>query len=174
MAKKKTPIDYTSRDFNSIKESLVDYAKRYYPEVYQDFNEASFGSLMMDMVSYVGDVMSFYLDYQTNESFLTTAIEQKNVINLSRQMGYKYQNVATSSGEITLYVLVPANDLGLGPDLNYAPIIRQGSTFSSEGGDNFILTEDIRFDDSSNEVVAGRIDPATGVPNFYAIRSKER
>ncbi len=172
MAKKKTPIDYTSRDFNSIKESLVDYAKRYYPEVYQDFNEASFGSLMMDMVSYVGDVMSFYLDYQTNESFLTTAIEQKNVINLSRQMGYKYQNVATSSGEITLYVLVPANDLGLGPDLNYAPIIRQGSTFSSEGGDNFILTEDIRFDDSSNEVVAGRIDPATGVPNFYAIRSK--
>ncbi len=172
MAKKKTPIDYTSRDFNSIKESLVDYAKRYYPEVYQDFNEASFGSLMMDMVSYVGDVMSFYLDYQTNESFLTTAIEQKNVINLSRQMGYKYQNVATSSGEITLYVLVPANDLGLGPDLNYAPIIRQGSTFSSEGGDNFILTEDIRFDDSSNEVVAGRIDPATGVPSFYAIRSK--
>lgn len=172
MAKKKTPIDYTSRDFNSIKESLVDYAKRYYPEVYQDFNEASFGSLMMDMVSYVGDVMSFYLDYQTNESFLATAIEQKNVINLSRQMGYKYQNVATSSGEITLYVLVPANDLGLGPDLNYAPIIKQGSTFSSEGGDNFILTEDIRFDDPSNEVVAGRIDPATGVPSFYAIRSK--
>ena len=80
MATKKTPIDYTSRDFNSIKESLVDYAKRYYPEVYQDFNEASFGSLMMDMVSYVGDVMSFYLDYQVNESFLTTAIEQKNVI----------------------------------------------------------------------------------------------
>ena len=172
MAKRKTPIDYTSRDFDSIKQSLVDYARRYYPEVYQDFNEASFGSLVLDMVSYVGDVMSFYLDYQTNESFLTTAIEQKNVINLSRQMGYKYQNVATSSGEITLYVLVPANDLGLGPDLNYAPIIRQGSTFSSEGGDNFILTEDIRFDDSSNEVVAGRIDPATGVPSFYAIRSK--
>ena len=44
MAKRKTPIDYTSRDFDSIKESLVDYAKRYYPDVYQDFNEASFGS----------------------------------------------------------------------------------------------------------------------------------
>jgi hypothetical protein len=172
MATKKTPIDYTSRDFNSIKESLVDYAKRYYPEVYQDFNEASFGSLMMDMVSYVGDVMSFYLDYQVNESFLTTAIEQKNVINLSRQMGYKYQQVATSSGEITLYVLVPANDLGLGPDLSYAPIIREGSTFSSESGANFILTEDIRFDDPANEVVAGRIDGATGVPSFYAIRAK--
>ena len=101
MAKRKTPIDYTSRDFDSIKESLVDYAKRYYPEVYQDFNEASFGSLMLDMVSYVGDVMSFYVDYQANESFLSTAIEKKNVINLARQMGYKYQQVSQSrsSGE---------------------------------------------------------------------------
>ena len=129
MAKRKTPIDYTSRDFNSIKESLVDYAKRYYPEVYQDFNEASFGSLMMDMVSYVGDVMSFYLDYQVNESFLQTASEKKNVINLSRQMGYKYQQVATSSGELTLYVLIPANDLGLGPDTIYLPIIEKGLYF---------------------------------------------
>tara|TARA_R110001599_G_scaffold79844_2_gene216156 strand:- start:5030 stop:6823 length:1794 start_codon:yes stop_codon:yes gene_type:complete len=172
MATKKTPINYTSRDFNSIKESLVDYAKRYYPEVYQDFNEASFGSLMMDMVSYVGDVMSFYIDYQANESFLTTAFEKKNVINLSRQLGYKYQPIATSSGVITLYALVPANDLGLGPDSSYYPIIREGSTFSSESGGNFILTEDIRFDNPANEIVAGRINETTGVPSFYAVRAK--
>ncbi len=129
MAKRKTPIDYTSRDFDSIKQSLVDYARRYYPEVYQDFNEASFGSLVLDMVSYVGDVMSYYVDYQANESFLQTAIEKKNVINLSRQMGYKYQQVATASGEVTLYVLVPANDLGIGPDMSYAPMVRRGSTW---------------------------------------------
>lgn len=172
MAKRKTPIDYTSRDFDSIKESLVDYAKRYYPEVYQDFNEASFGSLMLDMVSYVGDVMSFYVDYQANESFLSTAIEKKNVINLARQMGYKYQQVSTASGIITTYVLVPANNFGLGPDMAYAPIIRQGSSFSTENGNNFILTEDIRFDDPANEVVAGRINETTGVPSFYAIRAR--
>lgn len=172
MAKRKTPIDYTSRDFDSIKESLVDYAKRYYPEVYQDFNEASFGSLMLDMVSYVGDVMSFYVDYQANESFLSTAIEKKNVISLSRQMGYKYQQVATASGEITLYVLVPAGDWGLGPDMAYAPIIRQGSVFSTQNGNNFILTEDMNFNNPSNEVVAGRINETTGVPTFYAIRAR--
>mgnify|MGYP001163682850 CR=1 FL=1 len=172
MAKRKTPIDYTSRDFDSIKQSLVDYAKRYYPEVYQDFNDASFGSLMLDLVSYVGDVMSFYVDYQANESFLSTAIERKNVINLSRQMGYKYQQVATASGIISLYVLVPANFFGLGPDMSYAPILRQGSTFSSQNGNNFILIEDVRFDNPANEVVAGRIDESTGVPSFYAIRAK--
>ncbi len=172
MAKRKTPIDYTSRDFDSIKQSLVDYARRYYPEVYQDFNEASFGSLVLDMVSYVGDVMSYYVDYQANESFLQTAIEKKNVINLSRQMGYKYQQVATASGEVTLYVLVPANDLGIGPDMSYAPIVRQGSTFSTANGNNYILTEDIRFDNTANEVVAGRINETTGVPSFYAIRTR--
>ena len=88
---KKVPIRYTSRDFNSIKTDLVNYAKRYYPNTFKDFNEASFGSLMLDTVSYVGDVMSFYMDYQVNESFLDTANEYNNVVKLTRQMGYKYR-----------------------------------------------------------------------------------
>jgi hypothetical protein len=64
MPKKITPIRYTDRDFESIKESLVQHAKRYYPDTFQDFSENSFGSLMIDTVSYVGDILSFYLDYQ--------------------------------------------------------------------------------------------------------------
>ena len=66
---KKVPIRYTSRNFNSIKEDLVNYVKRYYPDNYKDFNQASFGSIMFDTVAYTGDILSFYLDYQTNESF---------------------------------------------------------------------------------------------------------
>ena len=73
MPSSKTPIKYTNREFDTIKQDLVQYARRYYPEVYRDFNEASFGSLMLDTVSYVGDVLSFYLDYQVNESFLDSA-----------------------------------------------------------------------------------------------------
>ena len=69
MAKK--PINYTSRDFSSIKDDLVNYAKRYYPDTFKDFNEASFGALMLDMVSYVGDQLSFYTDFQANESFIS-------------------------------------------------------------------------------------------------------
>jgi len=171
MAKKKVSIDYTSKDFNSIKKSLIDYAQRYYPEVYQDFNEASFGSLMIDTVSYVGDILSYYLDYQVNESFLQTASEKKNIINLSRQLGYKFHEIASSAGEISLYVLIPTNEFGVGPDSDYYPIVRQGSVFSTDQGNNFILTEDIRFDDPANEIVVGRIDPTTGVPTHYAVRS---
>jgi len=77
--KKKVKINYTSRDFNSLKRDLIDYAKRYYPNTYRDFNEASFGSLMMDDVAYIGDILSFYLDYQANESFIDTAVEYNNI-----------------------------------------------------------------------------------------------
>ena len=59
---KRPPVKFTSRDFSSIKQDLVNYAKIYYPDTYKDFNETSFGSLLFDMVSYVGDMLSFYVD----------------------------------------------------------------------------------------------------------------
>ena len=56
--------EIASRDFASIKNDLVEYAKKYYPDTFKDFNEASFGSLMLDTVAYVGDILSYYLDHQ--------------------------------------------------------------------------------------------------------------
>jgi len=69
MAKKFVPINYTARDFNTIKKELLEYTKRYYPDSFQDFSDSSFGSLMIDTVSYVGDVLSFYLDYKQMNHF---------------------------------------------------------------------------------------------------------
>ena len=172
MAKKITPINYTSRDFDSIKEELVDYTKRYYPDSFKDFNEASFGSLMLDTVSYVGDILSFYLDYQVNESFLNTATERENVIKLARQIGYKYRETFTSSGEMSFFALIPNFMAHPGPDTTYYPIIREGTTFSSEGGSSYILTEDVNFDSPDTEIVVGRVDPTTGEPTYYAVKTK--
>ena len=70
----KPNIRYTRRDFDSIKKDLVEHAKRYYPNVYNDFTENSFGSMFFDSVAYVGDMLSFFLDVQANESLLETAI----------------------------------------------------------------------------------------------------
>jgi len=61
MPKKVFPIKYTSRDFDSIKADLIDYTRKYYPDTFKDFNEASFGSLMLDSVAYIGDVLSFLI-----------------------------------------------------------------------------------------------------------------
>ena len=77
---KKPIINYSSRDFASIKRDLINYAQKYYPETFRDFNEASFGSLLLDMVSYVGDIMSFYTDYQANEAYLETSLEFSNIL----------------------------------------------------------------------------------------------
>ena len=172
MAKKIKPINYTSRDFDSIKADLVDYAKRYYPDSYRDFNESSFGSMMLDSVSYVGDILSFYLDYQANESFLNTATEKENVIRLARQMGYKYRDVFASTGEVTFFVLIPASGVHGGPDTAYYPTITAGSTIASSGGSAFILSEDVKFDTPDAEIVVGRVNEATGEPTYYAIKAK--
>ena len=61
--KKIIPIKYTSREFATIKRDLLEHAQRYYSNSYKDFSENSFGSLMVDTVAYVGDILSYYLDY---------------------------------------------------------------------------------------------------------------
>jgi hypothetical protein len=173
--KKKVAVKYTSRDFISIKRDLVEYAKRYYPETYRDFNEASFGSLMLDTVAYVGDMLSFYLDYQSNESFLSTAIEYDNVIKLSKQLGYRPRFNPSSFGVATFYLMIPAAAVGTEPDTTYLPALEKGSEFVTESGQGFILNEDIRFAEiTRDEFAAGLIDPQLNTPTHYVVKSTGR
>jgi hypothetical protein len=174
MPKKLQPIDYTSRDFDSIRKDLENYAKRYYPDTYKDFNKASFGSLMLDTVAYVGDILSFYVDYQANESFLETAVEYDNVLRLARQMGFKLNRNPSSYGVLTFYIQVPANPNSLGPDLAYAPTLAQGSVFSSLGGGSYTLLDDVNFAVLTNQVVPKDIDNSTNDVLNYVIRAQGR
>ena len=174
MAKKLQPIDYTSRDFDSIRRDLENYAKRYYPDTYKDFNKASFGALMLDTVSYIGDILSFYLDYQTNESFLETSIEYNNVVRLARQMGFKLNTSPSSFGLLTFYVQVPSDNNTAGPNLAYAPVLRAGSIFSSTGGGLYTLIEDVDFSVPTNQLVVGTVDSTTGNPTNFVIRAQGR
>ena len=82
-------VRYLSKDFDSIKKDLIDYLKRYYPNEYQDFNEASGGMAIIELLAYIGDSMSFYIDRQVNEGFLDRAIEEKNIFSLAQNMGYR-------------------------------------------------------------------------------------
>ena len=164
-------INYTSRDFNSIRNDLLEYAKRYYPDTHQDFSEASFGSMMVDMVAYIGDILSFYTDYQANESFMTNAIERQNVIKHARQMGYKYAASAASSGLVTFFIKCPANTNGIGPDTKYLPILNRGTNLSSQSGTTFVLVDDVDFSDPENEVVVSDTD-SNNTPTYYAVKAK--
>ena len=169
--KKILPINYTNRDFKSIREDLLDMAERFYPDTFQDFSEASFGAMMLDAAAYVGDQLSFYLDYNVNETFLDTAFQFNNILRHGRVLGYKSQGRPSTYGQATLYIVVPASATGIGPDTTYMPILRRGARLTTTGGLNFILSENINFSDVKNEVAIAKNDPSTGAPTHYAIRA---
>lgn len=174
MPKKQVPIKYTSKDFATIRDELVAHAKRYYPDTFKDFNEAGFGSMMIDAVAYIGDQLSFYGDYQANESFMSTAFEYNNIIKHARQMGFKFKENYSSHGIVTFFILVPANTTGLGPDTRYIPILKKDTVCTTNSGNEFTLIEDVRFDGEDNEIVVGEVNEATGLPTSYAIRGYGR
>jgi hypothetical protein len=169
--KKLLPINYTNREFESIRGDLLDIAERFYPDTFQDFSEASFGAIMLDSVAYVADQLSFYLDYSVNESFLNTAFQFENVVRHGRALGYKFAGRPSAYGTVALFVMVPASSDGLGPDPQYIPILKRGATFSSDAGLNYVLTDNVDFSDPRNLVVAARVADDTGAPTFYAIKA---
>tara|TARA_Y100000034_G_scaffold136875_1_gene216590 strand:- start:3639 stop:5435 length:1797 start_codon:yes stop_codon:yes gene_type:complete len=169
--KKIIPIDYTHREFESIRGDLLEIAERLYPDTFQDFSEASFGAMMVDAVAYVADQLSFYLDYNVNETFLDTAYQYNNILRHGRIMGYKHTGPASTYGKVALFMLIPASSTALGPDTDYIPIMKRGSRFTSNTGLNFVLTENIDFSEPQNPTIVARSDSSTGAPTHYAIKA---
>ena len=173
MSKKLEAINYTSRDYASIRRDLENFAKRKYPNTYKDFNQASFGSLMLDTVAYIGDILSFYLDYQANESFLDTAIEYNNVVRLVRQLGFKINPNPSSYGILTLYIKVPSSLSTQGPDMDYVPVLKAGSDFTADTGGFYTLIDDVDFKKEQNQIVVSDVN-SSGAPTHFVIRAQGR
>ena len=125
---------------------------------------------MMDSVAYVGDQLSLYLDYNVNEAFLDTSYQLSNILRHGRILGYKDTGRPSTFGTVALYILIPADTVGLGPNRDYIPIMTAGSQFTSQNGLNFILTENVDFGDPKNSIVAARQN-ATGAPTYFAIKA---
>jgi len=102
-------INYTSKDFSTIKADLIEYTKSYFPDTYKDFNETSPGMMLIELASYVGDVLSYYIDYNYKESVLTTATERKNVLRLAEFLGYK--TTPTTPAMVKLKVTTEFNSI---------------------------------------------------------------
>ena len=169
--KKILPIDYTHREFESIRSDLQGIAERLYPATFKDFSEASFGSLMLDAVAYVGDQLSFYLDYNINECFLDTAYQFDNVVRHGRILGYKSSGRPSTYGKVALYVMVPASSTGIGPDSAYVPLLKKATSFSSQTGLKYMLLENVDFGDPKNTIITARVNEDTGAPTWYAIKA---
>ena len=81
-------VNYLNKDFNDFRANLIEFAKQYFPNTYNDFNEASPGMMFIEMAAYVGDLLSYYIDSQFKESLLAYAEEKRNVYNIAQSFGY--------------------------------------------------------------------------------------
>lgn len=126
-------IKYLNKDFSSFKADLIEYAKSYYPTVYNDFTQASPGSMFIEMASYVGDVLSFYLDNQLQETFLQYAKQKNNLYTLAYMLGYRPKVTSAAIVNLDIYQQIPAYTSGMNtlPDFTYAITIEQGMQVKS-------------------------------------------
>jgi len=145
-------VKYLNKDFQSFKDQLIEFAQTYYPNTYNDFSEGSPGMMFMEMVSYVGDVLSFYTDTQLRESFLSLAQEEENLYNMAYAMGYKPKVTTAATTDLDVFQLVPSKKINNNyiPDFNYALRISENSTFKSTDGPIFYTSEDVNFNFSSS------------------------
>jgi hypothetical protein len=149
-------ISYLNKDFGSFKAELQQYAKTYFPSTYNDFTEATPGNMFIEMASYVGDVMSFYLDTQVQENFLLYAKEKENLYAQAYVMGYRPKASYASNTIVDVYQLVPSiTNAGTGittPDYTtYGVIIPENTILTSTTtGTKFLTTQQINFTDTGS------------------------
>ena len=113
-------VNYTSKDFSTIKADLIEYTKSYFPNSYKDFNETSPGMMLIELSSYVGDVLSYYIDYNYKENILSTATEKRNVRRLAEFLGYKTANKTASIAKLKVTTNIGVDSNG-DPDYSAAP-----------------------------------------------------
>jgi len=147
-------IKYLNRDFASFRQKLIDYSKTYFPTTYNDFTPSSIGMMFMEMSSYVGDVLSFYLDTQIQETFIQYAKQKENLFNLAYMLGYKPKVTTAATVNIDIYQIVPSILSGSQsvPDFDYALYINKNALIQSNltNGGTFLIEDDINFTYSSS------------------------
>lgn len=95
-----SPIDYTSKDFEGFKFSMLDYAARVFPE-WTGRTEGDFGVAMVELFAYMGDILSYYGDRVAAESYIGTATQRRSVMNIAALLGYNPSDAVAATGTVT-------------------------------------------------------------------------
>jgi hypothetical protein len=170
-------VRYLGRDFNDYRNNLINFAKVYFPTVYKNFNESSVGMMFIEMASYVGDSLSYYIDNSLKESMLLYAEEEQNIYALAQTLGYTPALSVPAIADLDIYHIVPAVGSGANvvPDFRYSLIVNSGMQIASKTDSSVIFRtlEDVNFAHSSSD------DPTTatvwetdndGNPTFFVLK----
>jgi len=149
-------ISYLNKDFSDFKSNLINYAKTYFPNSYNDFSDANPGAMFIEMASYVGDVMSFYVDNQIQENFLLYAKEKENLYAIAYTLGYRPRASYASTANVEIFQLLPTiivNSVAI-PDDRYSLIIPANTSITSTTTrTNFITTQDVDFSETGSATI---------------------
>lgn len=171
----KTGISYSSKNFADYRSNLIGYVKQYYPDIYNDFNDAAIGQMLIELNAAVSDVLSFHIDKSFNETQLDFAQERESLLSLARTYGLKIPGKRAAITAVDFSCIVPT--LGDTFNIAYAPIIRQGTQVIG-AGKVFETQEDIDF---SSPFSSGGIPNRLILPNVdvngnitsYTLRKRE-
>ena len=178
--KKNKEVRYLNKDFSQFRNNLIEFSKQYFPNTYQDFNESSPGMMFIEMASYVGDVMSYYVDSQFKESLLGYSEELRTLYAMAQSFGYKPRLSAPSSTKLEFFQLVPNTGEGnnAAPDFNYALNIKAGTRVETADGVVFRTIEDcdMRYESSRSprEAEIFERESTTDTPTYWYIRKEVR
>jgi len=159
----KKDIKYINRDFSDFRARLIEFTKTYFPNTYNDFSESSPGMMFIEQASYVGDVLSFYLDNQFQENFIQYAQQSNNLYELAYMFGYKPKISTASQVVIDFYQQLPSKIEGLSyvPDFSYALTIPENTIVTSDNGNSFIIQDKLDFS------ISNALDPT--ITSVYQI-----
>jgi hypothetical protein len=173
----KKDVRYLNKDFAQFRQNLINFAKNYYPNTYQDFNESSPGMMFIEMASYVGDVLSYYTDQSYRETLLSSVQEQGNALQLAQLFGYSPKLGTPANVKLDVYQLVPA--IGSGddarPDYRYALSIQDEMIVTGDHGIQFRTVDPIDFSQDTAEyptdISVYEIDTSGNV-QYYLLRKQ--
>ena len=152
-------VDYTDKEFDALRARLIALVQSAFPE-WSDFSVASFGTLLLELYAFVGDVLGFYLDGQARESRLSTATQRRNVIALARMLGYRMHGAQAATAVVAFQLpRPPAADV----------TVAAGSVVRTQE-----VTEPVRFQLLADVVIPAGLDPplTTGVVEHSKTRTQ--
>jgi len=130
MANKK--ISYTEREFAGLRQDLINYTQQYYPDLINNFNDASIFSVLMDLNAAIGDNLNYHIDRSIQETVLQYAQQRISVFNIARTYGLKIPGYRPSVTVFNLSITVNAVN-GDKEDTQYLGVLRAGSQFLGAG-----------------------------------------
>ena len=160
MATTNKKINYFARNFSDVRTELFNFIKKYYPETFQDFNDASIGTMLIELNAAVSDMLSFNTDRMFQETQLDFAQERKSILNIARTLGLNVPGKRPSVSIVDFSVNVPVN--GDTFDIRYAPTLKYGAQVLG-GGQSFETLDGIDF---SEPLSIGGIPNRLVLPNL--------